>query len=48
MIDEETNARLLNPHPNVAVETASDPEQFAEKVPKADGVIIFHFGIIQF
>ena len=42
LIDEETKGRLLNPHPNVIIETASDSEQFAEKLPQADGVIVFH------
>ena len=44
-IDEETRVRLLNPHPDVVIETSSDPEDFAEKVPRADGAMVFHFGI---
>lgn len=43
--DEETKGRLLNPHPNVIVEPASNPEQFAEKVPQIDGAMVIKFGI---
>ena len=45
VLDEETKARLLNPHPNVNIETANDPEQYAEILPRADGVLVFGFGI---
>ena len=30
LIDEETTIRLLNPHPNVVIETARDAERFTE------------------
>jgi len=45
LFDEETTARLLDPHPNVVVETARDAEQFFEKLPRADGVMVVRFGI---
>ena len=45
LFDEETTARLLDPHPNVVVETARDAEQFFEKLPRADGVAVVRFGI---
>ena len=45
VLDEETKARLLNPHPNVNIETANDPEQYAEILPRADGVLVWGFGI---
>ena len=45
LFDEETTARLLNPHPNVGIETASEPEQFFEKLARADGAMVIRYGI---
>jgi phosphoglycerate dehydrogenase-like enzyme len=45
VFDEETRKRLLNPHPNVVVEPAVSLEQFVEKVPQADGAMVFNFKI---
>lgn len=45
VLNEETKARLLNPHPNVNIESANHPEQYAELLPRADGVLVFGFGI---
>ena len=47
LIDEETKARLLNPHPNVVIEIARDAEQFTEKASQADGVLVLRFGMPQ-
>ena len=45
LFDEETTGRLLNPHPNVVIETARESEQFFEKLPRADGAMVIRFGI---
>ena len=45
LFDEETTARLLDPHPNVVVETARDAERFTEKASQADGAMVIDFGI---
>ena len=42
---EATTDRLLYPHPNLSVETASDPETFAELAPEADGIMVVRFGV---
>ncbi|MCH8832583.1 MAG: hypothetical protein IID00_07520, partial [Chloroflexi bacterium] len=45
LFDEETTARLLDPHPNVVIETARDAEQFTEKASQADGAMVIDFGV---
>ena len=44
LFDEETTARLLDPHPNVVVETARDAEQFFEKLPRPTVRWLFGLG----
>jgi len=45
LLDEESTGKLLNPHPNVIIQTANNPEQFSEKLPHSDGVMLLNFGI---
>ena len=45
LFDEETTARLLDPHPNVVVETSRDSGNFNKKASQADGVMVVRFGI---
>ncbi|MCH7712243.1 MAG: D-2-hydroxyacid dehydrogenase [Chloroflexi bacterium] len=45
VVGEETKERLINSHPAVIIETASDPERFAAELPLADGVLVFSFSI---
>ena len=42
---EAASERLLNPHPNLRVETASDPDKFAELAHEADGIMIVRFAV---
>ena len=44
LFDEETTARLLDPHPNVVVETSRDSGNFNKKASQADGVRSFGLG----
>ena len=45
LLDEATVGRLLNPHPNLRVESASDPDKFAELAREAEGIMVFRFAV---
>lgn len=45
VMGEDATKKLLNPHPNVHVESTNDPEQFAKLALEADGVMTFNFKI---
>ena len=45
IVGEATVDRLLNSHPNLRVETASDPDKFAELAPEADAIMVINFGV---
>ena len=45
ILDEATVDRLLNPHSGLRVEAASDPNEFSELARKADGIMVFNFGV---
>ena len=45
ILDEATAERLLDPHPGLRVEHASDPDKFAELAPEADAIMVVKFGV---
>ena len=45
VMGEDATKKLLNPHPNVHVESANNPEHFAELALDADGVLTFNFKV---
>lgn len=45
VLDEVTLGRLLKPHPNLRVESANDPDRYAELVPEADAIMVVKFGV---
>ena len=45
LFDEETTAKLFDPHPNVVIRTASNLEQFTDIASQSAGVLVGRFGM---